>query len=214
MNNYVVEDGLNFWNMILDDDNDNDNDMCCLITKSNLGINFVKLPCGHTFNYKALINEFISLKEPNKYKRHKLKQRTSICPYCRQIHEGLLLHIPDEAGEKQICGITTTNYNYAIPHRDCEYIYKTGKNKGLLCQSKHAFITNDSTFCKKHRQYSLKKQNFINLSETASNTCPFLMKKTCVQLKTFLKSINENTHGNKAQLVLKVFSHTKKDSFT
>jgi len=216
MSNYVVEDGLNLWKMIsIDDTDENDTDnKYCLITNNNLEKNYVTLPCGHNFNYKSLLNEFISLKEPNRYKRHKLKHGLSICPYCRQTHNGLLLHIPDEAGDKQIYGITTTSYKNAIPHRDCEYTYKTGKNKGLLCQSKHAFITNDTTFCKKHRQIYLKQQDSLKLNETALNTCPFLTTNTCEKLRCFLKSINENTQGNKSELVLKVFSFTKKDSFT
>ena len=216
MSNYVVEDGVNLWKLISIDDTDDtdDADNFCLITNNNLEKNFVTLPCGHKFNYKSLLNEFISLKEPNRYKRHKLKHGMSICPYCRQTHNGLLIHIPQEAGDKQIYGITTNSYKNAFPHRECEYTYKTGKNKGLLCQSKHAFITNDTTFCKKHRQIYLKQQDSLKLNETALNTCPFLTTNTCAQLRSFLKSINENTQGNKSELVLKVFSFTKKDSFT
>ena len=131
-----------------------------------------------------------------------------------RLPSALVIHIPDEAGDKQIYGITTTSYKNAIPHRECEYTYKTGKNKGLLCHSQHAFITNDTTFCKKHRQIYLKQQDANKLNETALNTCPFLTTSTCAQLRSFLKSINVNIQGNKSELVMKVFSFTNQDSFT
>jgi hypothetical protein len=62
--NYIIEDNINFYDTLYNDDNDNecDNNNICLITYEPLQDSYVKMDCGHTFNYIPLFNDIMNHK--------------------------------------------------------------------------------------------------------------------------------------------------------
>ena len=60
--NYIIEGDIDFWNELNDDSEDVNKIEKCLLTNSPLSRNYIKLPCGHKFNYKPLYNEIIHSK--------------------------------------------------------------------------------------------------------------------------------------------------------
>lgn len=84
---------------------DNDNyDNLCLITNNTLTENFVKLDCGHSFNYLPLYKDIVNHK--NKFNSMEIKDSILKigqirCPYCRTIHNKLIPYIEIEGVEKK-----------------------------------------------------------------------------------------------------------------
>ena len=116
-------DELRKLNNMNDSDTDTDTDIdtenICLITNERLTNDFIKLECGHKFNYIPLMNDL----KTTAYQQHsiyfkKIKktnpQYTIRCPYCRNTQSILLpyyknyefpytkgIHIPKEELIKQ-----------------------------------------------------------------------------------------------------------------
>ena len=85
-----------------DDDNKNkteeDDDNICLITKKQLTDKFVKMDCGHKFNYIPLYYDILNHKKKFNNMEGtttRLKQNEIRCPYCRKRSVGLLPHYED-----------------------------------------------------------------------------------------------------------------------
>ena len=84
---------------LLDNDSDNEDDSNkCLISDEILVDKFVKLPCGHSFNYIPLYYDIKNHKtkfnnmeaSSGKLLIHEIR-----CPYCRSIHDSLLPYYED-----------------------------------------------------------------------------------------------------------------------
>ena len=76
---------------LLCQDDEQDNENICLISNTQLDENYVKLCCGHTFNYTAIFNEIKYQKtQQHHYETQKLSPSQIKCPYCRTIQNGLL----------------------------------------------------------------------------------------------------------------------------
>jgi hypothetical protein len=84
---------------LLDNDSDAENDSNkCLISDEILVDKFVKLPCGHSFNYIPLYNDIKNHKTKFNHMEasvSKLLIHEIRCPYCRSIHESLLPYYED-----------------------------------------------------------------------------------------------------------------------
>ena len=52
--------------------------------------NYVKLDCGHTFNYDCLLNELIIQRKKNRLETQKTTKCQIKCPYCRNNHKGIM----------------------------------------------------------------------------------------------------------------------------
>jgi hypothetical protein len=104
---YNVENNIDFYkelysclndNDTIDNkDNNNNNDTenkeLCLITNVPLKDNYVKLNCGHKFNYEAIFKDIFNHKKKfnnMEQMKTKLKQNQIRCPYCRNIQDELL----------------------------------------------------------------------------------------------------------------------------
>ena len=88
--NYVIEDNLNFFDLIKDTSAKN-TDNVCLISGSVLDENHITLDCNHKFNYVPLYNDIIQQKltyNSNNLKKLKINEIT--CPYCRKISNHLI----------------------------------------------------------------------------------------------------------------------------
>jgi hypothetical protein len=141
MKNYNIEGGIDFYNELyksLDvDENEykteNDNNLC-LITNMQLIEHFVKMDCGHQFNYIPLYNDI---------KNHKSKfngmegsnGHLNIdeirCPYCRKKQKGVLPYY-ENLGLDKINGVNIIN-----PSQLSHNIYKF-----QLCE----FLTPNTNF--------------------------------------------------------------------
>lgn len=213
--NYILEDGINFWDMLNDDDGDENDDNVCFLTKVPLTKNHIILDCGHKFNYFALIEEVKQQKTRKQYINPIKFSYTSqfYCPYCRKIIDGLLPYIPVEYEEK----IKNVNYpaSLAIKHRNCCYTYLSGKNKGQQCSSFSAFESDIGTYCNKHygmckNKYSKNNQNNdINQSNDINQIIEFSNKHTVKEIKELLKQLNLPVSGNKKTLVERYLSQKK-----
>ena len=87
MKKYIIEDNINFFeelkniNTNIKTNNNFDNDKICLITNEFLDSeNYVKLNCGHNFNYLPILNEFLNQKF---FLSHNYEIKSLKCPYCR-----------------------------------------------------------------------------------------------------------------------------------
>lgn len=221
--NYIIEDGINFWEELNKEDNAELEDSFCLLTKLPLTRNHISLDCGHKFNYIPLFEEIIQQKTRKVYINPIQFSHTSqfYCPYCRKVMNGLLPYIPTEYFEK----IKNINYpsSLSIKHHECLYVYKSGKNKNSKCSSTSAYETNNGVYCDKHQQivktslnkhskYSDNKNNNININNTNTNEYNEIYKKyTIPQLKFILKSLNLPVNGNKKILVERYIANNKKE---
>jgi len=110
MKNYIIEGNINFFSELyksLDSkDHDNSEELnVCLITNEPLTDNFVKMNCGHKFNYVPLFKDILNHKKKfNSMESHQLCVSEIRCPYCRQKHHGVLPYY-EELGFEKISGV-------------------------------------------------------------------------------------------------------------
>lgn len=126
MSKYNIEGNIDFFselNKMLDDDDNNgeNDDNICLITNLPLTDNYVKLNCGHKFNYEPLCYDLTNYKSKfNHLEKDKLGINQIRCPYCRHKQNGLLPYY-DNMGIIKICGV-----NYCHPNEEVTKIYYIG----------------------------------------------------------------------------------------
>ena len=153
---------------LLDNDSDNEDDSNkCLISDEILIDKFVKLPCGHSFNYIPLYNDIKNHKTKFNHMEStsgKLTTNEIRCPYCRSIHASLLPHY-EELGLAKIHGVNYIEPNHIphISHKVCSFVENNENH--THCKS-YAFKVN--TFDKKlycfphnvfvHNMYVIKKK--------------------------------------------------------
>jgi hypothetical protein len=134
MDKYIIEGGLDFYEELyksLDIEETNekteeDNNLC-LITNQPLTDNFVKLNCGHKFNYIPL---FLDLKN-HKQKFNGMEGSSSKlatdeirCPYCRTKQNGVLPYY-EELGFPKINGVNHINplaISKPTSYKTCEFV--------------------------------------------------------------------------------------------
>lgn len=200
---YVIEENFDFWKELNNTQSSSvmDCDNICLITKEPLTHNYITLPCKHKFNYKPLCKEMVSMKYPQSKYSHNLKltKRQTSCPYCRKVFNMLLPDIPtyNLSLPKYICSSTN-----CLELHKCSYKLKSGKNKGSLCNNKHAFETYKGTFCMKHYTHADKDEvSFVN--EEAKQ---LYKQKNIPELKQELRALHLSCAGRKYVLVNRLIS--------
>ena len=72
------------------DNVDNLDKKICYITNDELDDTSISLPCNHSFNYYPLYQEIVKQKCSIRNKLNHLLLREIECPYCRQVHNGIL----------------------------------------------------------------------------------------------------------------------------
>jgi len=134
MDKYIIEGGFDFYEELyksLDIEETNekteeDNNLC-LITNQALFENYVKLNCGHKFNYGPL---FLDLKN-HKQKFNGMEGSTGKlaideirCPYCRTKQKGVLPYY-EELGFPKINGVNHINplaISKSTSYKICEFV--------------------------------------------------------------------------------------------
>ena len=131
---YAIEGDINFFDELyksLDATESNAkteiDDNLCLITNQLLTDNFVKLNCGHKFNYEPLFNDILNHKK--KYNQMESSQTALTnneirCPYCRTKQKGVLPYCEDLTFPK-VNGVNY--YNPAEVHSASHYNKKAPK---------------------------------------------------------------------------------------
>tara|TARA_E500000178_G_scaffold342895_1_gene388803 strand:- start:695 stop:1357 length:663 start_codon:yes stop_codon:yes gene_type:complete len=210
--NYVIENNINFYDLLNNYKVDTSNSECekCLISNSELDKNHITLNCGHKFNYYPLYEEVIRQKTiKNLSEITKLQVNQIKCPYCRNITNNILPYIKLENIEK-VWGVNQPK-KFSLSLFKCEHIYKSGKNKGFCC-GKTADKFDFGSFCTKHFKI---KENKCKLSKSDEEVIIFqenppvyvnkleeLKNKYNIKtLKELLKFKKLKVTGNKTQMI-------------
>ena len=159
-----VQEHNDFFNemLLMLDKEEEEEENICLIDGEQLSEGFIELKCSHKFNYLSLLNEVKSQKKYNHLEVQKLKSFQIKCPYCRNIHDGVLPY------NKNLCIKKMKGVNWppskVLKFKSCTALIKSGKRKGEMCGKACFFdfcnIHNKSTTTnKKINKKTNKKQN-------------------------------------------------------
>jgi hypothetical protein len=145
---YNVEGNIDFYQELyksLDDGeeelNQEENQNLCLITNQPLTTHFIKLDCGHTFNYLPLYYDIYNHKKKfNSMETTSghLKADEIRCPYCRNKQKGVLPYY-EEWGLEKVDGVNTISeikWSKDIDYSTkCEYLTENPKFNSELSDS-------------------------------------------------------------------------------
>ena len=208
--NYVIEDNLNFFDLIKDTSAKN-TDNVCLISGSVLDENHITLDCNHKFNYVPLYNDIIQQKltyNSNNLKKLKINEIT--CPYCRKISNHLIPYIPIYKNVEKLNGINNPK-EFCINCKTCEWVFKSGKQKNKSCKN-IAFNSKFGILCETHwklKKNTMEKKEFLN-NIVWNNELDNLYKKNTIKtLQKLLTEKNLKITGNKKDLVYRLYINKK-----
>ena len=151
MSNYMIEGNIDFFKELyksLDeetqdlnkkDDYAMDTDLC-LITNQSLENHYVKMNCGHKFNYLPLYKYLINYKQKfnsMESSKQKLDINEIRCPYCRHRQNELLPYYDNIVGVKKINGINNefvkNVFNVGIKNPSCCYKIYNDSINSVIC---------------------------------------------------------------------------------
>ena len=178
----------------LNDTSNNYNNMC-LITNENLDSNYIKLDCGHKFNYVPLFNEVIYQKKKKILDNNYLKINEIKCPYCRKITKELLPYYKYYNVEK-VKGVNFPE-KFTQKTNTCSFI----NSKKVQCK-KNGCITKFGIFCNDHIKYN--KCEEIKIENIDKNIYKNYKNKKKDDLKILLKEKNLKLTGNKEDLIYRI----------
>lgn len=148
MTNYMVEGNIDFFKELyksLDEEETKEDDYAmdtdlCLITNQSLENHYVKMNCGHKFNYLPLYKYLINYKQKfnsMESSKQKLDINEIRCPYCRCRQSELLPYYDDIKGVKKINGINNefvkNIYNIGIKNPCCSFKICNDSTINLFC---------------------------------------------------------------------------------
>lgn len=148
---------------LLNEEQEETNNRLCLISQEPLEQDYIKLECGHCFNYNNILSEVIKQKSHiNNCEIQKLSMKQIKCPYCRNVQNKVL---PYREGESLMYGV---NYplKYCMFPNNCSYIFTKGKKKGEKCD-----IPCNSEMCKKHTSKPKKPRCIAKLKSDKTKQC-------------------------------------------
>jgi len=165
MTKYLTEGGINFFEELSKSVNEVSKEevSVCLITNETLTEHFVKMECGHEFNYVPLYKEIKFQKTCKNLEISKLAINEIKCPYCRKIQRGVLpFHEELKSITPKIYGVNSLTLTIPLkpvaPVHEaglvCPQLLKTGINKGAPC-GKHA-CAGAGGLCTRHYNLTLK----------------------------------------------------------
>jgi|TARA_B110000483_G_scaffold236402_1_gene309472 hypothetical protein len=203
--NYTLDASINFYEELMksDDSEEEDNDVnTCLITNKPLVDNYITLKCNHKFNYDAIFHEVVNQKtryNPNEIT--KLRMNEIKCPYCRQKTANILPYVPCIASSRKIIGVTIPT-KYTLPHMECCWKFKSGKNKGSTCGNA-GFASEHGKLCEKHWN-SKNKTTKLESIEWTDKMQKLYDSANMVELREQLRARNMKISGNKKELVIRI----------
>ena len=154
--------------------NADENVNVCLITRFPLTDDFVKMECGHRFNYLPLYNELVQQTKPSICGY--TKGGRIVCPYCRHSQQTLL---PFHFDFKPVLGVNL------YPIKLCNNIAFEKSSSGSchleslsLCTSDYTYnLFGDKHFCEGHKMIGLSIAKQSEFHEA------FLKKSNIIELK-------------------------------
>jgi predicted NAD-dependent protein-ADP-ribosyltransferase YbiA (DUF1768 family) len=184
MKKYKTEGNVDFFDELyksLDEKEDTfkteEDEDKCLITNQLLTDKFVKLECGHKFNYIPLFNDIKNHKSKfNSLECSKtmLKENEIRCPYCRKKQSSVLPYYEDLIMDK-INGVNHYDISSNVSNLGCfysqpgcqftyNYKYSNGTTKEYGCFQKHVYNFEDGKqYCFSHhdimKKLLIKQQN-------------------------------------------------------
>ena len=213
MTNYIIEgNDIDFFAEINKANNiiNKDQDSHCLLTGEKLDYNYVTLPCNHSFNYIPLYNEIIQQKEVKSYisgDSIRLCTYQIKCPYCRNVSNKLLPHIPLPSCKRRIVGVNSPDI-YTMKGKTCTILCKSGKNRGTVC-GKTAYEDCEGIICNYHRKY-LNRNIKTNTIVNTNNQSESLYKHTVVELRNMLRQYNLKVSGRKTEIICRLNNYLSK----
>jgi hypothetical protein len=122
----------------------------CLITGTPLTEHFIKLECGHTFNYVPLYYDILNHKKKFNTMENKTLKTTQLrCPYCRNIQSNLLPY-HKFPGVKQVHGVNYFDEKVIIKHMGCchnNLDYIVGKCEYESCPTTSVLLLKENNKC-------------------------------------------------------------------
>lgn len=221
--NSLYENAENAENTI---ENTIENKELCLITNMPLKDNFVKLNCGHKFNYEAIYKDIFNHKKKfniMEQLKTKLKQKQIRCPYCRHIQDELLPYYegfgyPKEHGinffdvnkgydDDTFFGITSQKCQYQIINLDASGNSHTHQcnHFGYVHSILKTKYNNDNNYCYTHK-IAVVKQTREAIKQDKMNK---KLEEKNKKLEEKNKKIEEK---NKLKMESKIMSNSNKDN--
>lgn len=203
--NVTVEGDFDFWAELAKAENIAMTDDCCLLTREPLTLNHITMPCGHKYNYIPICKEISALKWTAKSYTGavKLSRTQTICPYCRKVFDMLLPKIPVDGyvPGKYVCSSTN-----CMDHRECQYVFQSGKRKGQCCAKKSAFDTKHGPLCSQHACAKSKAKKADSQSKIVlTDQGKKIWKKLKVaEIKDILRTNKLPVTGTKAVLISRI----------
>jgi hypothetical protein len=109
---YIVENNISFYDAISLENDESNQELqenkkeeapMCQISNEPLEDNFIRLRCGHVFNYDPLFFDLVSHKrKANQNEINRLNSKSLRCPYCRAIQQELL---PPDISKPLVFGV-------------------------------------------------------------------------------------------------------------
>jgi len=193
-----MNNNLLLFNELLQDESmDVSSNEKCLISNEDLESNYIKLDCGHKYNYLDLYNEIVYQKTKKILDNNRLKINEMKCPYCRNI-TNKLLPFYKYYNVNYIRGVNGP-INFTMNLNKCEYIVKNKQTKTKECCNDSACNTKYGMFCNKHFKYTKREEDLLN--DYNVEKYKYLNKMNVTQLKEELKKHKLKVCGVKRELV-------------
>jgi len=189
---YKVEDDFDFYKALNETDDVSDKNNICMITHLPLSFNSVTLPCQHSFNYMPLYTDLCIQRN----------YRNIRCPYCRAEFDKFIPFIP-LPNVMRVIGVNGPEKK-CMPAPKCQYMFKTGTNKGKVC-SMNGMEVETGILCKKHlMEKNVDPEPVVEIWTTEMNELS--KTKTVVELRKMLRMKGMLVGGTKKELVKRLFS--------
>ena len=193
-----------FFQLINDSSDDDCGDDCnndkCLISGDKLSDNHITLKCNHAFNYIPLLKEVITQKTTKNVLSITTLRKSEIqCPYCRTIQRKLLPYVPTKEYPSPILNVNSP-LQLCMEIHTCEWIYKSGKNKGNTCNA-GAYQHNSAVYCHKHHIIANKSSKS---NDTWTEEMLQYKKYKISELKEMLRVRKLKVSGNKYELITRL----------
>jgi hypothetical protein len=221
MQKYNIEGNIDFFselNKLLNKENiKNENikneENICLISNEELTDNFIKLNCGHSFNYIPLYKDLVNQKQKfNTMEVMELKKDEIRCPYCRTKQYGVLPYY-EEFGLPKINGVNTLEKEktylceYSIPNLNFNPMLPEdetiGNSKEIICLNAGSKIVgknygNEKNYCSYHKKVVIHyaKEDIKILKQKAKDD----LKQEKIQ-NQILKKLNKTKEQNKQNII-------------
>jgi len=228
---YVFENNIQFFDELyksldIEDNefNDENEDNICLITKQILTDKFVKMDCGHKFNYIPLYNDVLNHKKKfnnMESSNGTLRNDEIRCPYCRYKQKGVLPYYED----LNLLKVNGVNYyditmNCNSNYSKCEFITtnlifndqleESSENKKyLICYQYGTKILGENfgdtkNYCYYHKQQIIKtkKKELLKKIKEEKQQLKELIKEAKQKIKKIKKEIEIKQDKTEENVVL------------